>query len=235
MIKYGKNYKKAAEALKAKPSYSLSESIKMFKEGSSTKFDSTAELHLNLNIDSKQADQTIRSTIVLPHGTGRSIKIAAVVPEDKVKAAMDAGATAAGLEEMIVEFEKGKFKYDVIVATPDVMKQLAKVAKVLGQKGLMPNPKSGTVTSDVEKTIAELTKGRIELRNDKDGNLHTVFGKASFKQEELENNLTVVLQTIRDSKPSGVKGTFINSITISGTMGPGIKLGMNEVMSELPK
>jgi large subunit ribosomal protein L1 len=235
MKKYGKNYKKALESLKAKPMYNLNEAVKLVKETGGTKFDSTAEIHLNLNIDSKQADQTVRSTVTLPHGTGKKLKIAAVVPDDKVKSAKDAGATAAGLEDMIAEFEKGKFDYDVVVATPDVMKNLGKVAKVLGQKGLMPNPKSGTVTPNIEKAIEELSRGRVELRNDKEGNVHSIFGKVSFKEEELENNLKALLQTIRDSKPSGIKGTYIKSITVTTTMGPGIRLDINEVMANLSK
>ncbi len=215
--------------------YNLIEAIKLVKETSTTKFDSTAEVHLNLNINSKQADQTIRSTVILPHGTGKKLKIAAVVNDDKVKSAKDAGATTAGLEDLIAEFGKGKFDYDVVVATPNVMKNLGKVAKILGQKGLMPNPKSGTVTPDVEKVIEELSRGRIELRNDKEGNVHSIFGKVSFKEDELENNLRALLQTIRDSKPTGIKGTYIKSITVTTSMGPGIKLDVNEVMANLSK
>ena len=235
MKKYGKNYKKALESLQGKTTYNAPEAIKLLKETSATKFDSTAEIHLNLNIDTKQSDQTIRSTVILPHGTGKKLKIAAVVPDDKVKSAKDAGAVSAGLEDLIAEIEKGKFDYDVIVATPDVMKNLGKVAKVIGQKGLMPNPKSGTVSPDIAKTIEELTRGRIELRNDKEGNVHSVFGKMSFKEDELENNLKAFLQAIRDAKPSGAKGTFIKSITVCTTMGPGIRLNVNEVMGSLSK
>ena len=235
MKKYGKNYKSAAEKIKDKTTYNLSEAVKLLKETSSTKFDGTAEIHLNLNIDTKQSDQTVRSTVILPHGTGKKLKIAAIVPDDKVKAAKDAGALSAGLEDLITELGKGKFDYDVIVATPDTMKKLSKVAKVLGQKGLMPNPKSGTVSPDIEKTIQELTRGRIELRTDKEGNLHSVFGKMSFKEDELENNLKAFLQAIRDAKPSGTKGTFIKSITVCTTMGPGIRLNINEVVGSLSK
>ena len=233
--RYSKRYKGAAEALKGKETYNLSEAIKLIKETSAVKFDEAAEIHLNLNIDTKQSDQAVRSTIILPHGTGKKMKIAAVVPDDKVKIAKSAGAASAGLEDMIAEFEKGKFDYDIIVATPDVMKNLGKVAKILGQKGMMPNPKSGTITTDIEKTIEELNRGRIELRNDKDGNVHSVFGKVSFKKEELENNLKALLHAIRDLRPSGIKGTFIKSMTVCTTMGPGIRLDVNEVMGSLSK
>lgn len=235
MNKHGKNYRKVKELLRKDASYSIVDAVKLLKDSATTKFDSTAEVHFNLGIDPKQADQAIRTTVVLPHGTGKKVKIAAVVGEDKVKMAKDAGATAAGLEDLIAEFEKGKFDYDVVIATPDVMKSLAKVAKVLGQKGLMPNPKSGTVTDKIEKTIGELSRGRVELRNDKEGNIHSVFGKLSFKADELENNLKALLTTIKEVKPAGAKGTYINSIFVSSTMGPGIPLDVNEVMGSVNK
>jgi len=233
--KRGKKYKNALKSIAEKPMYNLSEAVKLAKETGATKFDSTAEIHLNLNIDPKQADQIVRSTVILPHGTGKKLKIAAIVSDDKVKVAKDAGAVSAGLEDLIEEFKKGKFKYDIIVAMPDVMKNLGKVAKILGQKGLMPNPKSGTVTTDIEKTIEELSRGRIEIKNDKEGNVHGIFGKTSFKEDELENNLKTFLLAIRNTKPSGVKGTYIKSITVTTSMGPGIRLDVNEVMSNLSK
>lgn len=229
-----KNYKKSLEQISKKESYNLEEAIALLKKASTTKFNGTAEIHLNLNIDPTQADQTIRSTVSLPHGTGKKLKIAAIVPDEKVKVAKDAGATAAGME-LIAEFEKGKIEYDVIVATPDVMKSLGKVAKILGQKGMMPNPKSGTVSPDIAKIIGELVKGRVEIRNDKEGNIHAVFGKVGFKDSELLDNLRVFLQSIRDAKPTGVKGTYINSVTINPTMGPGIKIDFKTVMGELSK
>lgn len=232
---HGKRYRKALESVNGKPMHDLTEAVKLLKETGNTKFDSTAEVHLNLNIDPKQADQLVRSTVVLPHGTGKKLKIAAVTTDDKVKAAKEAGAVAAGLEDLLGEFETGKFDYDIIVATPDVMKNLGKVAKILGQKGLMPNPKSGTVSDNIVKVIEELSRGRVEFRNDKEGNVHSIFGKVSFKEEELENNLKTFLKAIRDSKPSGVKSTFINSITVTTTMGPGIHLSVNEVMGSLNK
>lgn len=215
--------------------YDLTEAVKLLKETTVTKFDSTAEIHLNLNIDPTQADQIVRSTVALPHGSGKKLRIAAVVPDDKVKAAKEAGAVAAGLEDLLAEFETGKFNYDVIVAMPSIMKHLGKVAKILGQKGMMPNPKSGTVAENIVKVIEELSRGRVEFRNDKDGNLHSIFGKVSFKEDQLENNLKAFLQAVRDSKPSGVKGSFINSITVTTTMGPGIHLNVAEVMGALSK
>ena len=233
MSKRSKNYRAALEKFQGKTRFTLKEGIRLLKETSAVKFDATCELHLNLNGDPKKEDQSLRSTLLLPHGTGKTYKIAAVVSDDKVKAAKAAGATAAGLEDLITQFESGKFDYDVILAAPETMKYLGKVAKTLGQKGMMPNPKSGTVTNDIVKTIEELKRGRIEYRSDKEGNLHTVFGKVSFKEEELENNLKAILKSIRDNKPAGIKGTFIKSMTITSTMGPGIHLEVNEALSNL--
>lgn len=233
MSKPGKKYRAAVQKIGGKQDFSLSDAVKMLKETSTVKFDATAEVHFNLELDPKKEDQNLRGILVLPHGTGKAYKIAAVVGDDKVKEAKAAGAVAAGMDELIAEFEKGKFDYDVIVATPDVMKKLGKVAKILGQKGLMPNPKSGTVTQDVVKTIEELKRGRVEYRSDKEGNVHVVFGKLSFKEDALENNLKAILKVIRDNRPAGAKGTYINSIVIASTMGPGIRLNASEVMGNL--
>ena len=211
----------------------LTEVVKLVKETAGTKFDGTCEVHFNLNIDPKKADQVIRGTLSLPHGTGKTIRIAAIVPDNKVKEAKAAGAVAAGLEDLIDEFSKGKIDYDVIVAMPEVMKQIGKVAKTLGQKGLMPNPKAGTVTDEIETTIKELLKGRIEYRNDKQGLMHLIFGKVSFKEEELENNLKSILKTLTGAKPTGVKGTFIQSMSVNATMGPGIPVDINAVLKTL--
>jgi large subunit ribosomal protein L1 len=232
-MKRGKKYTESAKKLTQKEGYDLMEGLKLLKETSYAKFDGTAEVHFNLNIDPAKAEQAIRGTINLPHGSGKKVRIAAIVTDDKAKAAKEAGADEAGLEDLIAQFEKGKVNFDVVVATPDVMKQMGKVAKILGQKGLMPNPKAGTVTDNVAKTIKELRAGRVEYRNDKEGNLHSIFGKLSFKDEELENNLKAFLRVIRDAKPATIKGSFINSITLTSTMGPGIKLNVNEALKAL--
>lgn len=232
-MKKGKGYRASLEKIDPKQAYGLSEAVKLLKETSTVKFDATAEIHLNLNIDPTKAEQVLRGTISLPHGSGKKVKVAAIVGDDKVKAAKAAGADEAGLEDLIAEFEKGKIDYDVIVATPNTMKDLGKVAKTLGQKGLMPNPKAGTVSDDIEKTIKEIKAGRLEYRNDKEGNVHSVFGKVSFKEEELENNLKSFLKVMRDSKPSTIKGSFIKTITLTSTMGPGIRLDVNEALKSL--
>ncbi|HDL89688.1 MAG TPA: 50S ribosomal protein L1, partial [Thermodesulforhabdus norvegica] len=214
----GKKYTEAAKKLAEKESYTIAEALKLLKETGNTKFDSTAEIHINLNIDPTKAEQAIRGTISLPHGSGKKVRIAAIVSDDKIKDAKAAGADEAGLEDLVAEFGKGKINYDVIVATPDVMKKLGKVAKILGQKGIMPNPKAGTVTDDIVKTIKELKAGRLEYRNDKEGNIHSIFGKLSFKDEELENNLRSFIKVIREAKPSVLKGSFVKSITLTSTM-----------------
>lgn len=233
MFKKSKNYRASLEKMKGEAFYSIPEAIKILRATNTVKFDATAEIHVNLNIDPKKSEQAIRGTVALPHGSGKKLRIAAIVNDNNAKAAKAAGAEAAGLEDLIEEFSKGKINYDIVVATPDVMKSLGKVAKILGQKGLMPNPKSGTVSDNIEKTIKELMGGRVEYRNDKEGNLHTIFGKMSFKDEELENNLKTIIKAIRNSKPSTVKGTFVRSITVTSTMGPGIHLNVNETLKSV--
>lgn len=232
-MRRGKNHKAAVAKLAEKEFYSLKEGIALLKETSVVKFDATAEVHLNLNIDPTKADQVLRGTLALPHGTGKDVKIAAIVSDDKVQEAKAAGAVEAGLEDLIAEFSKGNINYDVVVATPDVMKKIGKVAKTLGQKGLMPNPKAGTVSEDIVGTIKALKAGRIEYRNDKQGNLHCVFGKLSFKDDALEENLVTLLKTVREAKPSAIKGSFIKTMTLASTMGPGIRLDVNEVIKGL--
>jgi large subunit ribosomal protein L1 len=175
----------------------------------------------------------VRSTVALPHGTGKTVRVVAFVPEDKIKEAKAAGAIKAGLEELIEEVSKGFVDFDIAVATPDTMKNLGKVAKVLGPKGLMPNPKAGTVTMDIGKAIAEISKGRVEFRTDKLGQIHNIFGKSSFGEKELQENLITFLKSVSEMKPTSVKGTFIQSISLATTMGPGITLDLQKTMANL--
>ncbi len=233
IMKRSKNYAASEKKLSGKELYSVEEAVKLLKETSTTKFDATAEVHFNLNIDPTKADQAIRGTVSLPHGTGKKVSIAAVVEDSLVKEAKEAGADEAGLEDLIEEFSKGKINYDVIVAMPTVMKHLGKVAKTLGQKGVMPSPKAGTVTPDVIKTIKELKAGRIEYRNDKQGNIHSVFGKVSFSEDQLVNNLKAYIKLLKDIKPAAVKGTLMKSVHLATTMGPGIKLDIGTIMKEI--
>lgn len=226
--KRGKKYRAALEKLDRNKLYSIEEAVKLLGETSTTKFDSTAEVHLNLGLDPKQSDQMIRGTLALPHGTGQSVRVIAFVDEGKVKEAKAAGAVEAGSDDLIEKINKGWLEFDVAVATPDQMKKLGKVAKTLGQKGLMPNPKAGTVTPEPGKTIEEIKKGRIEYKLDKEANVHNIFGKISFGPEKLAENLKLFLKTIQEVKPAGVKGNYINSITVTTTMGPGIKISASQ-------
>lgn len=233
MAKLGKKLVKAMELVDNNKLYTLDEACELLKKTATTKFDSSCEIHLKLGVDTKQADQLVRSTVALPHGTGKEVRVIAFVNEDQVKEAKEAGAVKAGLEELIEEIIKGYMDFDVAVASPDVMKNLGKVAKILGTKGLMPNPKAGTVTPEIAKTIAELKKGRVEFRTDKQGQIHNVFGKVSFSAEDLKGNLKALLKAINDTKPSGVKGTYIQGLSLATTMGPGIKVSVSDAFSSL--
>jgi len=213
--------------------YTVDEACALMKETSVTSFDSSVEIHLNLGIDPKQAEQQMRDTVALPHGTGKEVRVVAFVSDDKVKEAVSAGAIKAGNEELIAEIEKGWLEFDVAVATPDMMKGLGKIARTLGQKGLMPNPKAGTVTQDVSKTIEEIRKGKVEFRNDKNGNLHNIVGKVSFGADNLAENVKVYLRTIIEHKPKDIKGVFVKSITLATTMGPAVHVDHINSIKEL--
>lgn len=227
-MKKSKSLRAAYEKIDREKSYPLPEAIKFMETCSTVKFDPTAEVHFTLGIDPRHADQQVRSTVSLPHGTGKSVRVVVFCSDDLVKKARAAGAIEAGSEELIEKVLKGWTDFDVAVTTPDMMKELAKAARVLGPKGLMPNPKAGTVTTDIEKAVQELSAGRIEFRNDKAGIIHTVFGKLSFGAKKLEENLKYLIQAVQDAKPSGVKNVYIKTITINSTMGAGIKVMSDE-------
>ncbi|MFA4814799.1 MAG: 50S ribosomal protein L1 [Candidatus Gracilibacteria bacterium] len=230
---HGKKYREALGKMDANKHYSLTEASELVKATSTSKFDGSVEIHLNLGIDVTQAEQQLRSTVSLPHGTGKTVRVIAIVSEDKVKEAKAAGAMEAGADELIEKIEKGWLDFDVAVATPDMMKNLAKVARQLGQAGLMPNPKSGTVTPDIVAKIGEVIKGQVEFRNDKLGNLHNVVGKTSFSADQIKENAAAYLKAVNEKRPATIKGNFINSITLCPTMGPGIKVTVNETLSAL--
>ena len=230
---HGKAYRAAAEKIDKNKFYLPEEAIQLAKDSSTTKFDASIEVHTRLGIDPKKSDQVIRSTVALPHGTGKTLRVIAFVSEDKAAAAKKAGAVEAGEENLIEKIGKGWLDFDVTVATPDMMKKLGKIAKTLGQKGLMPNPKAGTVTPDVEKAIGEIQKGKVEFRNDSYGILHNIVGKVSFSAEQLTENLKTYLKAIADAKPKTLKGNYILSVSLATTMGPGIKLDANETFKNL--
>ncbi len=233
MSKHGKKYLEAAKLLEGKTAVDLDEAVVLLKQTAKTKFDASLEIHLRLGVDPTHADQMVRSTVALPHGTGKEVRVIAFVAEDKAKEAKEAGALKAGMDELIDEIQKGFLGFDVAVATPDAMKNLGKIAKILGTKGLMPNPKAGTVTAEIGKTIGEIKKGKVEFRTDKQAQIHQIFGKASFGAAELKENLRTFLKAIVDTKPQTVKGTYIKNISVACTMGPGIRLDLQKVMAAL--
>jgi len=205
--------------------YSIEEAIEISKNLSKTKFDASLEVHFRLSIDPKKGDQQIRGAVSLPHGTGKTIKVAAFVSPEKEKAVKDAGADFIGLEDLVAEIKKTeKTDFQVAVAEPSAMRTLAQIAKILGTRGLMPSPKNETVTPDPAKAVAELKKGKVSFKNDDTANLHVAIGKLSFDSEKLVENFNVLFELIKKSKPTSSKGIFIKNISISSSMGPGIKV-----------
>jgi large subunit ribosomal protein L1 len=229
-MKRGKNYLKVKEKILGQV-YSLAEAVRLLKESSFAKFDETVELSIRLGVDPRHADQIVRGTIVLPHGTGQKIKVLVLTKGEKEKEAKDAGADMVGADEYIEKISKGWADVDVIVATPDMMGSVGKLGKILGPKGLMPNPKSGTVTSDVAKTVKEIKAGRVEYRVDKSGNIAAPIGKVSFSEETLQDNAKVFLSAIVRARPGSAKGTYLKNASISSTMGVGIKLDTQEILA----
>ena len=224
MKKLGKKYVEASNKVEKNKTYDIEEAIKLVKETSITKFDSSVEVAMNLNIDTKKADQQLRGSIVLPNGTGKSKKILVLAKGE----AQNAGADFVGDTDLIDKIaNENWFDFDVIVATPEMMPALGKIGKVLGPKGLMPNPKTGTVTTTPAKTVNDIKKGMVEYRADSLGNVHGIIGKVSFDEKALTENLTYFINTIIKSKPTAVKGKFVKNISICTTMGPGIKLNLN--------
>lgn len=221
--KKGKKYAER-KALVTKSHYPVAEAMELLPKLSTTSFDGAAEVHIRINADTTQADQLVRTTVPLPHGTGKDVRIAAFVPDDLIADAKKAGAVLAGNEDLIKEISDGKINFDIAVASPKMMKDLGKVAKTLGQKGLMPSPKSGTVTENVTKVIGELKKGRIEMKMDKQAIIHTVFGKISFGPKKLQENFEALIAAVKEAQPAGIKGEYILSIGVSPTMGPGVKV-----------
>ena len=219
-----KRLKETSKLVDKNKLYTMAEAVDLAKKTAKAKFDETVEIHIRLGIDPKQSDQIVRGTVALPHGIGKTRKIAVIAKGDKLKDAIAAGADEAGFEDLIEKIAKGWFEFDVLVATPDTMKDLTKLGKVLGPKGLMPNPKSGTVTFEISKAVKELKLGRIEYKNDAYGILHCAIGKASFETEKLAQNAKVLLDAVLRSKPSTSKGQYIKSISVASTMGPGIKV-----------
>ena len=222
-MKRGKRYQESAKLVDSSKLYDAKEAIEIIEKMPKAKFDETVELHVKLGVDSKHADQQVRGTVVLPHGTGKTLRVLVFAKGDKAKEAEAAGADYVGAEELVPKIEKENwFDYDVIVATPDMMGVIGRLGKVLGPKGLMPNPKSGTVTMDVTKAINEIKSGKVEYRLDKTNIIHLGFGKVSFGTEKLVENYNTIIDAIIKAKPAAAKGQYIKSVAISKTMGPGL-------------
>lgn len=225
----GKNYRKASELIDTNKIYNLNDAIDLALKSNPVKFDATVEVHLRLGVDPRQADQNIRDNLVLPAGTGKTVRVAVFGDEDVVKDAKKAGADVAGSDEFLQQLEKGIIDFDVLIATPNVMAKLSKYARLLGPKGLMPNPKSGTVTTDVVKAISQSKAGKVEYRVDSNGIVHLGVGKVSFGNDKIKQNLDAVFASIKSNKPASAKGTYVKTVTVTTSMGPGIKVNPSEV------
>lgn len=229
MAKRSKKYLKAAELIDKSRSYSLAEASELIGKTSTTKFDSSVEISMNLGVDPRHADQMVRGSVSLPHGTGKNVRVLALVNPGKQDEAKEAGADFVGLQDMVTKIEEGWTDFDVVIATPDVMGVIGKLGRVLGPRGLMPNPKSGTVTMEVGKAVQEAKAGKIDFRVEKNGIIHTAIGKTSFEADKIRENATALFSRIIKLKPSSAKGQYIKSVTMSTTMGPGISLDKAEI------
>ena len=227
MAKHGKKYQDAAKLLEDGKLYSVAEAMELVKKTATAKFDETIELHVRLGVDPKYADQQVRGAMVLPHGTGKAKKVLVFAKGEKVKEAEDAGADYVGSDEIVTKIQGGWFDFDVAVATPDMMGTVGRLGKVLGPRGLMPNPKLGTVTMDLKKAVSEIKAGQVEYRTDKAGNIHVPIGKASFDAEKLRENYQAVIETLIRVKPAAAKGQYIRSITVVATMGPAVPVALS--------
>ena len=219
--------RKEIESLLTEDSYSFNDAVKILKQIGKAKFIESVEAHIALNIDPKYANQQLRASLVLPNGTGKSLRIAVLVEDDDIQPALDAGATIAGSDNLLEEMSGGKLDFDILITTPRLMPKLAKLGRVLGPKGLMPSPKAGTVATNVVEAIDEFKKGKLEYRADKTGIVHLSFGKVNFSEEQLKENLLAVFNSVEKNKPSGVKGKYFKSFSICTTMSPSIRLELN--------
>lgn len=233
MAKLSKKYKEALAKFDPEQVYSVEEAIKLAKETSTVNFDASVEVAFRLGIDTRKNDQQIRGAMVLPNGTGKTQRVLVFAKGEKAKEAEDAGADFVGEQELISKINDGWFDFDVIVATPDMMGQVGRLGRVLGPKGLMPNPKTGTVTMDVAKAVEEIKAGKVEYRAEKEGIVHSAIGKVSFDADKLVENFRALNEQLAKAKPASSKGVYFKSVTLSTTMGPGIKVDLNEVRAAL--
>lgn len=228
--KIGKRYEEASKLVNKDELYDIADAVKLVKETAKAKFDETVELHIKLGVDSRHADQQVRNTVVLPNGTGKKVRVAVFAKGDKVQEALAAGADFAG-EDLIEKVQKENWlDFDAAIATPDMMGQVGKIGRVLGPRGLMPNPKTGTVTFDVAKAVQDAKSGKVEYRTDKQNIIHVAVGKASFTEEQLDENIKTLMRAVIKDKPASSKGKYLRSVTLTSTMGPGIKLNGAKLM-----
>ena len=228
-MKHGKKYNESAKLIETGKLYDLGEACDVAVKSATAKFDETVEIHVRLGVDSRHADQQVRGAVVLPNGTGKTVRTLVLTKGDKAKEAMDAGSDFVGAEELVAKIQnEGWLDFDVVIATPDMMGMVGRLGKVLGPRGLMPTPKAGTVTPDVAKAVTEAKAGKIEYRLDKTNIIHCPVGKASFGKEKLEENIDTLMQAIAKAKPAAAKGQYIKSCTVATTMGPGIKVATNK-------
>ncbi|TMB57865.1 MAG: 50S ribosomal protein L1 [Chloroflexi bacterium] len=231
MARHGKKYREAAGLVEADRRYTIEEACELMPRISISTFDATVELHLRLGVDPRHADQLVRGTVVLPHGTGRSSRVIVFAQGEKAQEALRAGADEVGGEDLVKRIDDGWFEFDVAIAAPDMMGLVGRLGKKLGPRGLMPNPKSGTVTFDIERAVGEIKSGRIEFKVDRAGIVHAAVGRVSFSREQLQANVVTLVDAINRAKPSGVKGTFMRTLTIAPTMGPGLKVDIPSALA----
>lgn len=231
MAKVGKRTRAAQEKIEALKLYELSDAVKIVKGNATAKFDETIELAVNLGVDPRHADQMVRGTVALPHGTGKSLRVAVFAKGDKADEAREAGADLVGEDDLAEQIQKGEVEFDRCIATPDMMAVVGRLGKVLGPKGLMPNPKLGTVTPDVKTAVAAAKAGQIEFRVEKAGIVHAGVGKASFTEDAIAENVSAVIDALNKARPSGAKGTYMQRVSLSSTMGPGVRLNVADSVS----
>ncbi len=228
---HGKKYQDAAKLVDHEKLYSPSEAAELLKQTDYVAFDSSVEIHLRLGVDPRHADQMVRGTVVLPHGTGKVVRVAVFAQGEKAQEALRAGADEVGSEDLVKKIEAGWLEFDVALAAPDTMGMVGRLGKILGRRGLMPNPKSGTITFDLERAVREVKSGRVEFKVDKSGIIHCSVGKTSFSAEELTANLASLVDAINRAKPAGAKGQYLKTLTVASTMGPGIKMDLPALLA----
>jgi large subunit ribosomal protein L1 len=231
MAEHGKRYQDAAKLVDRTKVYAPGEAVTLVKDTSTVKFDASVEAHLRLGVDPRHADQMVRGTVVLPHGTGKIVRVAVFAQGEKAQEALRAGADEVGAEDLVKKIEAGWLEFDVAIATPDTMGQVGRLGRILGRRGLMPNPKAGTVTFDIERAVKEVKAGRVEFKVDKGAIIHVPFGKVSFEEAQLAENLATLVDAVNRARPSGAKGQYLRTLSITSTMGPGIRVDIPAVLA----